>query len=54
MLVVNSKGRIVRITRRPNEVNALNRYCHIDQKNARMSRSSVYMFEYPNTTPTES
>lgn len=54
MLVVNHNGRIIRITRRPVEANALNRYCHVDQKNAKMSRSSVYMFEYPNTTPTES
>lgn len=50
MITVNSNGRIIRITKRPSPKNAINRYCKVDPKNAVMSRSSIYMFEYNNET----
>ncbi len=54
MITVNSNGRVVRITRRPSLKNAVNRYCKVDPKNAVLSRTSCYLFEYPDNTNTES
>jgi len=49
MLAVNSSGHIVKLTKRPNPKNAINRYCHLDPKHADINKSSpCYMFTYPN------
>lgn len=49
MIAINHNGRIVRLTKRPNPKHLINRYCHLDARNASPNKTNpCYLFVYPN------